>query len=131
MDEQIGRLTGLFAMLAIAIACVGLFGLAAYTAARRRKEVGIRKVLGATIGSIMALLSGEYVRLVGIAFMVAAPLAYLAAHQWLQNFTYRIEPGPWIFIEAGMLALTVALLTVSTQAFRAARVDPATVIRTE
>lgn len=130
-DEQIGRLTGLFAVLAIAIACVGLFGLAAYTAARRRKEIGIRKVLGATAGSVIALLSGEYVRLVGLAFIVATPLAYLAAQQWLQNFAYRIELGPWIFIGAGGLALAVALLTVSTQALRAARVDPATVIRTE
>jgi putative ABC transport system permease protein len=130
-DEQVGRLTGLFAMLAIAIACVGLFGLAAYTAARRRKEIGIRKVLGATAGNVVALLSGEYVRLVGLAFVVAAPLAYLAAQQWLQNFAYRIELGPWLFISAGGLALTVALLTVSTQALRAARVDPAAVIRAE
>jgi putative ABC transport system permease protein len=130
-DEQIGRLTGLFAMLAIVIACVGLFGLAAYTAARRRKEIGIRKVLGATAGSVIALLSGEYVRLVGLAFIVATPLAYLVAQQWLENFAYRIELGPWIFVGAGGLALLVTLLTVSTQAVRAARVDPATVIRTE
>lgn len=130
-DEQIGRLTGLFAVLAIAIACVGLFGLAAYTAARRRKEIGIRKVLGATAGNVVALLSGEYVRLVGLAFIVATPLAYLAAQEWLENFAYRIELGPWTFVGAGGLALLVTLLTVSTQALRAARVDPATVIRTE
>jgi putative ABC transport system permease protein len=105
--------------------------LAAYAAQRRQKEIGIRKAIGASIGSIIQLLSREYVALVGVAFAVAAPVAYLAMEAWLQNFAYRINVAPSVLVGAGALTLLVALTTVGLQAVRAARTDPARVLRSE
>jgi putative ABC transport system permease protein len=130
-EQQVATLFTYFAGLAIFIACLGLFGLAAYMVEQRTKEVGVRKVLGASMASIVALVSADFLKLVGIAFAIAAPLAYWGMHEWLADFAYRVEPGPWVFIGAGGLALLVALLTVSVQAMRAARTDPAHVLRTE
>jgi putative ABC transport system permease protein len=129
--QRIARLFVIFAGLAIAIACFGLFGLAAYMAQRRTKEVGIRKALGATVTQVIGLLSKDFLRLVGVAFVVAAPLAYWGMQQWLQNFAYRVDLGVGLFVGAGVLALCIAFLTVSTQAWSAARTDPATALRSE
>lgn len=130
-ERRVGRIFGAFALLAIFVACLGLFGLAAYAAERRRKEIAIRKVLGATARSVMALISTDFLKLVAVAFVLATPVAYGAAQRWLENFAYRIELGPWIFLLAGLLAVLIALVTVSSQALRAAWTDPATTIRQE
>lgn len=130
-DQRLGRAVGLFAGLAILIASLGLFGLAAFAAERRRKEIGIRKVLGASVASVVALLSKDFAKLVGIAFVVAAPVAYLAMQRWLEDFAYRIDLGPWLFLAAGAAALAVALLTVSAQALRAATANPTEALRNE
>jgi putative ABC transport system permease protein len=129
--EQFIRIFGYAAALAIFIACLGLFGLAAFAVDRRRKEIGIRKVLGASILRIFRLLSSEIVWLILIAFALASPFAYLTARKILQNFAYRVEIGWWIFALAGGLALIIALLTVSTQAIRAALANPAETLRYE
>jgi putative ABC transport system permease protein len=130
-DERFATLFTLFAGLAIAIACLGLFGLAAFTAQQRRKEIGVRKVLGASVGSLVALLSKDFLKLVAIAVVVASPLVYVLAKRWLEGFAYRVELGPGVFLVAGAVALAVALATVSTQAFRAASTDPVKALRYE
>jgi len=130
-DQRLGQLIGLFSGLAIIIACLGLFGLAAYTAQQRSKEIGIRKVLGASLSGLVVFLSKEFVALVGAAILVAAPLAYWGMQQWLQTFAYRIDVGLSTLLGAGAIALVIALLTVSTQTLRAARIDPAEALRSE
>ncbi len=115
----------------IFIACLGLFGLAAFTAQQRTKEIGIRKVLGASVGNIVTLLSKDFLTLVAIAFILSIPIAWLAMHSWLQNFAYRISISPWLFISAGVLAISVALLTVSFQAIKAALANPVKSLRNE
>jgi len=130
-EQQVATLFLYFAGLAIFIACLGLFGLAAYMVEQRTKEVGVRKVLGASTGSIVTLFSVDFVKLVGVAFVIATPVAYWGMQQWLAAFAYRVEPGPWLFVAAGGLALGVAVLTVSVQAMRAALADPAHVLRSE
>ena len=117
--------------LALLIACFGLFGLAALAVSQRKKEVGIRKVLGASMTSLMALFSVDFLKLTALAFVVALPVAYGGAHQWLQQFAYRIDLGVGLFVTAGTIVLTIALLTVSTQALRAARLDPVHNLRDE
>lgn len=123
-EEQMGELLGAVALLAVLIACMGLFGLAAFTAEQRSKEIGVRKVLGASVGSIAALLSKDFTRLVLIGFGVAAPVAYYAMNRWLQDFAYRIEIGAGVFVAVGMLALIIAWLTVSFQSIKAAVANP-------
>lgn len=130
-ERRLGRVFALFAGLAIFVACLGLFGLAAYAAERRRREVAIRKVLGATARSLVALLSRDFLVLVGLASGVAAPAAYVGMRRWLEDFAYRIEIGPWVFAGAIAAAALIALLAVSSQALRAAWTDPATAIRQE
>ena len=130
-EARLETLFATFAGLAILIACLGLFGLAAYAAQQRTKEIGIRKALGATARSIIALLSKDFLTLVAIAFVVATPVAYVGMQHWLQDFPYRIDLGVATFALAGALALTVAAVTVSTHAWRAATVDPARVLRSE
>jgi putative ABC transport system permease protein len=130
-EARLARLFGVFSALAIAIACLGLFGLAAFMAEKRTKEIGIRKVLGASVGSIVALLSGDFLKLVGVAFVLSVPLAWYAVEQWLRDFAYRIDVGPWPFVLAGMLAGLVALLTVSFQAVKAALANPVKSLRSE
>jgi putative ABC transport system permease protein len=129
--QRTGQLFGLFAGIAVLIACLGLFGLATHAARRRTKEIGIRKALGASIPSIVTRLSSEFLVLVIIAFIVAVPVAYLAMQQWLRDFAYRVELSAGLFVLAGGLALAIALGTVSVQAFRAARTDPAKALRSE
>ncbi len=130
-EERIGNLINAFALLTIFISCLGLFGLAAYTAERRTKEIGVRKVLGANLSSIVLMLSKEYIYLVLAASLIASPVAWYFLHNWLQNYTYRIEI-PWlIFIVSGVAALIVALLTVSFQSVRAALMNPVKSLRSE
>jgi ABC-type antimicrobial peptide transport system permease subunit len=130
-ETLFGKLARLFAFLTILISCLGLFGLAAYTAERRTKEIGIRKVLGASVSNVVALLSKDFLRLVGIAAVIAFPLAYWWMYTWLQDFAYRISISWWVFIAAGALALVIALLTVSFQAVKAAVMNPVKSLRTE
>ncbi|MDX1532468.1 MAG: FtsX-like permease family protein, partial [Rhodothermales bacterium] len=130
-EERLGRLFTAFAGLAVFIACLGLFGLAAYAAEQRRKEVGVRKVLGASVGQIVALLSKDVVRLVLVAAVVAAPVAYLAMDRWLDGFAHRVGIGPGVFLLAAGVALGIAVLTVAGQALRAATADPVESLRTE
>jgi putative ABC transport system permease protein len=130
-DQQLGQVFQAFAWLAIGIACLGLFGLAAFTAERRTKEIGVRKVLGATVTNVVALLSKDFVRLVIYANLIAWPLAWYAMSRWLQSFAFRIEIEWWVFALAGSLALLIAVLTVSTQAIRAALTNPVEALRYE
>jgi putative ABC transport system permease protein len=130
-ERKMGQLFGFFAGLAVLVACFGLFGLAAFTAERRTKEIGVRKAVGASAAQIVALLSKDFVRLVVVAFVIAAPVAYVVMNRWLADFAYRIDLGVGLFALAGSLALGVALLTVSYHALQAARTDPATALRSE
>lgn len=130
-EQRLGQLVAVFAGLAILIACLGLLGLAAFTAQQRTKEIGIRKALGATVAGVVAMLATDFVRPVSVAVVLAAPVAYLLIDRWLQTFAYRVEVGPGVFVLAGVGALLVALLTVSVQAVRAARTDPARALRSE
>jgi putative ABC transport system permease protein len=123
-EQKVGALFGIFSGLAVFIACLGLFGLASFTAAQRTKEIGIRKVLGASVANVVGLLSTEFMKLVLVANIVAWPLAYIAMNQWLSNFAYRIDIGLWTFVLAGISALLVALLTVCYQAYKAAAANP-------
>jgi ABC-type antimicrobial peptide transport system permease subunit len=131
-DEQlIKKLAGLFAGLTIFISCLGLFGLAAYMASARIKEIGVRKVLGASVTSISVLLSKEFVRLVIIAVLIASPIAWWVMNKWLSSYHYRINISGWVFIIAGSLAILIALVTVTFQAIKAAMANPAKSLRTE
>ena len=130
-EQRMGRLFGVFAGLAILIACLGLFGLAAYTAQQRTKEIGIRKAVGASVGQIVGLLTKDFALLVIGAIAIAVPVAYAGLHRWLETFAYHVELGPTVFLLAGGSALLIAVFTVSIHAFRAARIDPAEVLRSE
>jgi putative ABC transport system permease protein len=130
-DQRVATLLGVFAGLAVLVAGLGLFGLAAFAARQRRHEIGVRKAVGASAGQIVGLISKDFLRLVGIAIAVAIPLAYVALTQWLDTFAYHFDLGPGVLLWAGTGVLLVALLTVSVQALRAARIDPATVLRNE
>jgi putative ABC transport system permease protein len=130
-DQKVGRLFGIAAALAILIACLGLFGLASYTAEQRTKEIGVRKVLGASAPHIVLLLSKDIAKLMLIAFIIASPLAYYAMNKWLQDFAYKIDVGWSTFGLAGILTLAIALLTVSYQAIKAALANPVDSLRYE
>jgi len=130
-ETLIGKLAGLFAALAIFISCLGLFGLAAYTVERRTKEIGIRKILGASANGLAGLLSRDFVQLVAIACAIAFPLAWWAMHSWLQHYEYRTLIPWWIFVLAGAAALMITLITVSLQAFKAALANPLKSLKTE
>ncbi|HEV8284635.1 MAG TPA: ABC transporter permease [Chitinophagaceae bacterium] len=127
----IGKLSRVFALLAIIISCLGLFGLAAYTAERKTREIGIRKVLGASVAGITGLLSRNFLLLVAISAIIAFPVAWWAMHKWLQDFAYRISISWWVFILSGLLALIIALITISFQSIRAAVANPVKSLRTE
>ena len=120
-----------FAILAIFISCLGLMGLAAYSTLQRTKEIGVRKVVGASVGNIVFLVSKDFLKLVCWAFLIAAPLTWLFVHAWLQGFAYRIDGYWWIFGLAGLTALAIALMTVSFHAIRAALADPVKSLRWE
>jgi putative ABC transport system permease protein len=130
-EDRFGRLFLNFAILAIFISCLGLLGLASYSTIQRTKEIGVRKVLGASTSNIVNLLSIDFLKLVLIAFVIAAPIAWFSMQQWLQNFAYRINLGLWAFLFAGLLAVVIAFLTVSFQAVKAAVTNPVKSLRTE
>jgi putative ABC transport system permease protein len=113
-----------FAALAIIISCLGLFGLAAYTAERRTKEIGVRKVLGASVSGIAALVSKDFLKLVSLSCVIAFPVAWWMMNNWLQNYKYRIEISWWIFLIAGAVAILIAIFTVSFQSIKAAMANP-------
>ncbi|HEX6426501.1 MAG TPA: ABC transporter permease [Niastella sp.] len=130
-ENQVGKLAGIFAGLTIFISCLGLFGLAAFMAERRTKEVGIRKVLGASVANLWMLLSKEFVLLVILSSLIASPLALWLMHNWLQKYDYRISINGWVFAIAGLLAVIIALGTVSAQAVKAALANPVKALRSE
>ncbi|MCB0545844.1 MAG: FtsX-like permease family protein, partial [Saprospiraceae bacterium] len=130
-EVRIGRIVGLFTFLAVFIACLGLLGLAAYTAERRTKEIGIRKVLGAPARALFLLLAKEFTRWVAIACFIALPVAYLAMQNWLQGFEYRVQVDAGTLLLAALAALAAALITVSYHALRAVRRNPVEALRYE
>jgi ABC-type antimicrobial peptide transport system permease subunit len=131
LETLIGKLAGLFATLAIFISCLGLFGLAAYVAEQRTKEIGIRKVLGASVSQVWMLLSKNFIVLVFLSCVIASPIAYYFLHDWLMNYNYRISIGADVFILSGLMALLITIITISFQAIRAALANPVKSLRTE
>ena len=130
-DQRTSLLIFVFALIAVVISSLGLFALAAFTAEQRIKEIGIRKVLGATVTSITALLSGEFVKLVGIAIFISLPISIYLMNKWMKNFAYHINIGWWMFALAGIVALLIAMLTVSFQAIKAALMNPVKSLKAE
>jgi putative ABC transport system permease protein len=130
-EQQTGRIFITFAVLAILIACLGLFGLVTYAAEQRTKEIGIRKVLGADVTNIVAMISKDFLKLVLIASVIAFPIAWWAMHKWLQDFAYRVGISWWVFAFAAAMAIIIALLTISFQAIKAAVANPVKSLRTE
>jgi putative ABC transport system permease protein len=130
-EKRLGRISGLFTVIAILISCLGLFGLVSYVAEQKKKEIGIRKVLGASINSVVKLLTKDFVKLVGIAFIIATPVAYFLMQRWLEDFTYRIDIQWWVFVIAGCFALIITLLTVGLQSLKSAVANPVKSLRTE
>jgi putative ABC transport system permease protein len=130
-ESQLSRFYKIFATIAIILSCLGLYGLASFMAVQRIKEVGIRKVLGATAGNIVYLFSKEFIILISIAFVISTPVAWYYMHQWLQDYPYRINMSWWIFILGGVASVLIALLTVSFQAIKAAIANPVKSLRTE
>ena len=126
----IGRLAGVFAVLAAFISCLGLFGLAAYVAEQRTKEIGIRKVLGASEPEIFLMLIKDFILLVVISCLIASPIAFYFLQNWLRQYTYRIDISPLVFIVSAVIAIGIAVLTISFQAIRAAVIVPAKSLRT-
>ncbi|HMG68785.1 MAG TPA: FtsX-like permease family protein, partial [Chitinophagaceae bacterium] len=130
-DQQFGKVFSLFALLAILIACFGLLGLSSYNILQRTKEVGIRKVLGASTSDVIYILSKDFLALVLIAFVLAVPVTWWLMHKWLQDFAYRINIGWWVFVVAGILSVFIALMTIGFQALKAAIANPVKSLRTE
>ena len=130
-DERLGTVFGAFSLFAVFIACLGLTGLGAFVIEQRTKEIGIRKVLGASVPQIVALLSRDFMTLVLIAFVIASPVAYLVMARWLEDFAYRVTIGPGLFLLAGSAALAIAWLTVSYLSIRAALANPVRSLRYE
>jgi putative ABC transport system permease protein len=125
------KLANVFSILCIIVACMGLLGITLFMLEKRTKEIGIRKVNGARISEVLVMLNRDFVKWVAIAFVIATPIAWYAMHQWLQNFAYKTNLSWWIFALAGLLALGIALLTVSWQSWRAARRNPVEALRYE
>ena len=130
-EKRVALLSRYFAGIAILISCLGLFGLAAFTAERRHKEIGIRKILGSGVSGIVYLLSADFTKMVIAAVIIALPISYLIASSWLAGFAFRIDLEWWFFIGAGFLALVIAWFTVGLQTVKAARINPAECLRDE
>jgi len=130
-EKQTGTLAGLFAGLTIFISCLGLLGLATYMAETRIKEIGVRKVLGASVRGIVTLLSKDFLKLVLISFLIASPVAWWIMSKWLQSYSYRVDISMWVFIMAGCMSASIAFITVSFQAIKAAVANPVKSLRTE
>jgi ABC-type antimicrobial peptide transport system permease subunit len=131
LEVLVGKLAGIFAGLAILISCLGLFGLEAYVAEQRTREIGIRKVLGASVSQLWVLLSKDFLLLVLISCMIASPVAFYFLHGWLQRYDYRITIGADVFLMAAAMAILITMLTVSFQAIKAALANPVTSIKAE
>jgi putative ABC transport system permease protein len=130
-EMNLGEIFGFFTVLSILIASLGLFGQAAFTSAQRTQEIGIRKVLGASTGNLILLLTKEYVMLVVFAFLISIPVAWYAMHNWLQTFAYRINLEWWVFALAGLLALFIANLAIGYQSIKASSMNPIDSLRSE
>ena len=130
-EQRVSTLSKYFAGIAIIISCLGLFGLAAFTAERRLKEIGIRKILGSSDFGIVYLLSSDFTRMVLVAIFIALPISYLVAQRWLQDFAFSIELEWWYFAGAGLVALLIAWFTVGLQTIKAARVNPVQCLKNE
>jgi ABC-type antimicrobial peptide transport system permease subunit len=131
LEERVGKLAGAFAGLAIFISCLGLFGMASFMAEQRVKEIGVRKVLGASVFAVWRLLSMDFILLIGIALLIATPVAYGLMHSWLQHYTYHTGLPWWIFASVAILMLVITLLTVSYQSLKAALMNPVRSLRSE
>ena len=130
-EQRVGKIALSFSFLTILIACLGLFGLATFVAEQRTKEIGIRKVLGASVKGIVQLLSKDFIKLVLIAFVIATPIAWWATYKWLQDFAYRTDINGWIFMIAGGMVILIAVATISIQAMRTAMANPVKSLRAE
>jgi ABC-type antimicrobial peptide transport system permease subunit len=130
-EERVGHLAAVFTVLAVFISCLGLLGLSSFVAEQRTKEIGIRKVMGASVAHVWKLLSREFIVLALIACIVATPVAYYSMNSWLEGYSYRIEISWWVFLFAGVSAIVVTIITVSYQALRAARMNPVKSLRSE
>ncbi|WP_245776877.1 ABC transporter permease [Spirosoma endophyticum] len=130
-DQRFGQVFGFFTLLAILVACLGLFGLASFTTAQRTKEIGIRKVLGASVGSIVQLLYREFAVLMLVAFVIATPLSWYAVTRWLQGYAFHTDLSWWLFVIPFLLVLLIAWLTVSFQSVKAALMNPVKSLRSE
>lgn len=130
-EQKTGLILGIFAGVTIFVACLGLFGLATFTAEQRTKEIGVRKVLGATVSGIVALLSKDFLKLVFIAFLIASPIAWYMMNKWLQDFEYKEKISPWVFVSAAVLSILLTIITVSFRAVQAAMVNPVESLRSE
>jgi putative ABC transport system permease protein len=130
-EAVVGQLVNYFAGIAIMISCLGLFGLALFTTEQRSKEIGIRKVLGAPVAGIVAMLTKDFLKLVLMANIIAWPLAWYLMHNWLQDYAFRVDISLWVFALAGLATLLIALLTVSWQALRVAITNPVQSLRRE
>jgi putative ABC transport system permease protein len=130
-EQQMGAVFRIFTFLSIFVACLGLFGLSIFAAQRRKKEIGVRKVLGASVGNVVRLLSADFIKLVAVAALIAFPIAWLAMNKWLADFAYRINISWWIFLISGLIAIAIALMTVSFQAIRSATSNPVNSLRSE
>ncbi len=130
-DKRMGTVFGIFTFLSVFVGCLGLFGLAMYTAERRITEIGVRKILGASVQGLVALLSKDFIKLVLVALIIASPIAWWAMNKWLQDFAYRITIQWWVFAGAAIMTLVIAFLTISSQAINAAIANPVKNLRTE
>src|SRR3569833_2932631 len=130
-EQNTGKIFMSFAFFAILIACLGLFGLVTYAAEQRTKEIGIRKVLGASVANVVTMLSADFIKLVGISVVIAFPLAWWAMTKWLQGFAYRTDISWWVFAAAAFMAVIISFATVSFRAVKAALVNPVKSLKTE
>jgi putative ABC transport system permease protein len=131
VEERLGNIFEVFSALAIVIACIGLFALTAFTAELRTKEIGIRKVLGASVPGIVVLLSREFGKLIIVSFVIALPLAWYGVRWWLTSYSYKTEIGVWIYVSAGMIITVIAIITTSFQSIKAAIANPVKSLRSE
>lgn len=130
-EDQMASLYKIFALLAVFISCLGLYSLVSFVAANRRREIGVRKVLGASVGNIVHMFSREFLLLVLLSFLLAAPVAGIAMQKWLENYAFHFKPGPVLYFEAACISMAVAWLSVGYRSFRAARANPVESLRTE
>jgi putative ABC transport system permease protein len=130
-EKKVGTLAGVLSGLAVFVACLGLFGLAMFVTEQRRKEIGVRKVLGASVPEVTVTISKQFVIWIGFANLLAWPLAYLVLYKWFQNFAYHVQPAWWMFLGAGLITLFIAMATVGTQSIKAALANPIKSLRTD